>query len=43
MGELHAHVSMPTLNREMAALVTENYLLIIGGGRAENTKITAHY
>ena len=41
--QLHDDVSMPTLNREMAALVAVNYLLKIGRGRAISYRISPFY
>ena len=41
--QLQDDVSMPTLNREMAVLVAENYLLKIGRGRATSYSISPFY
>ncbi len=40
---LRGKVSMPTLNRDMAALVAENYLLKSGKGRATSYSISPFY
>lgn len=40
---LRDDISMPTLNREMAALVAENYLLKIGKGRTTSYSISPFY
>ena len=41
--QLQDDVSMPTLNREMAVLVAENYLLKIGRGRATSYSLSPSY
>jgi hypothetical protein len=41
--QLRDEISMPTLNREMAILVAENYLLKTGKGRATTYNISPFY
>jgi len=41
--QLRDEISMPTLNREMAILVAENYLLKTGKGRATTYTISSFY
>lgn len=41
--QLRNEISMPTLNREMAILVAENYLLKTGKGRATSYRISPFY
>ncbi|MEM6812631.1 MAG: Fic family protein [Pseudomonadota bacterium] len=42
-SELQEEISMPTLNREMASLVSKNYLLKIGQGRSTAYQIAPTY